>query len=753
MHGSHASSIEDTLRKVAEVENGDLEGIEDQLQAMLEDDDERQALLEKRGDDAQSCLDRLQMLADSPKISTQLRSTIFKMMIRLSRNSGCCPRCLAIHNVRMLGEHPVGFGGFGDVWKGTIGHTETAPIVCLKVLRVHLTSDVQASLKEYLREAIVWKQLKHPNLLPFLGIYYLDDTRQRICLVSPWMERGNLVQFLKDTPRESVDHLLLVNILITPDQRACIADFGLSRIADTNALRMTSSNSRMMMGTARWLAPELFNPNSTATKESDIYAFACVCYEIYTGLLPFHEFRHDPAVACQVQAGTRPSRSAALLEFPDVLWSILEKCWKPDLASRPSASAIMQDLTLMRTSPLTPSSAWNDSIANAVWSNLEHPTSIGNKPASLGSPPQPVSSDHENIDGQRPGPHTRWILDLLKKRKQKAEHSGSSGSHSDSSGSYASTTSSVLTRHFPNQFFILQSSSEDTLTHSASTGLWSGAGRDTERALDRAYRTSEEVFLIFAVKNSDTFWGYAKMAGSCKRNEGRFLIASRVHRDPSPLRRPALSSSTVPESLSVSAHANPEEPTTPLEKVLDQLDLPKTPTSPAPMTEDEASHTVTPTTPHPIYRGERHTAPDELGGQHTKLSIPIHPNQSSLDSAPARNVEYFPNKSFEEEVSLPDPELQDGLIVRTEEPKETESDEGRTPSQDDGFRVDWICTDRLPYSRTGHILNSRNRDRQVNLSEDDREVEPSTGQQIIDEWQRFIAEVRAGDRGRGNYVW
>ncbi|KAL0568702.1 Rho guanine nucleotide exchange factor [Marasmius crinis-equi] len=179
MHGNHASTLEDTVTKVVEMEDGDVGGSGGQLQAMFEDPDMRQAVLGKRGNEAEYWLDLLQV------------------------------------NVRKLGEHPVGGGGFGDVWKGTLGYSETAPIVCLKVVKVYLASDVQASLKEYLREAIVWKQLKHPNLLPFLGMFYLDGTRQRICLVSPWMEHGNLVHYLKDTPRESVDHLLLVYDIVS----------------------------------------------------------------------------------------------------------------------------------------------------------------------------------------------------------------------------------------------------------------------------------------------------------------------------------------------------------------------------------------------------------------------------------------------------------------------------------------------------------------------------------------------------------
>ena len=54
----------------------------------------------------------------------------------------------------------------------------------------------------------MWRQLKHPHILPFLGV---DDTtfRGRFCMVSPFMHMGNIVScaeyFLQigaDVPRE-----------------------------------------------------------------------------------------------------------------------------------------------------------------------------------------------------------------------------------------------------------------------------------------------------------------------------------------------------------------------------------------------------------------------------------------------------------------------------------------------------------------------------------------------------------------------
>lgn len=55
-------------------------------------------------------------------------------------------------------------------------------------------------VQEIAREAVIWRQLFHPNVLPFYGIYNLNDDPLRVCLISPWMENGNIVDFLKRVP-------------------------------------------------------------------------------------------------------------------------------------------------------------------------------------------------------------------------------------------------------------------------------------------------------------------------------------------------------------------------------------------------------------------------------------------------------------------------------------------------------------------------------------------------------------------------
>ena len=81
-----------------------------------------------------------------------------------------------------------------------------------------------------------------------------------------------------------------MNILVTESGKACLADFGLSNHVDAEMLTWTSeSSANHTGGTVRWKAPELFDPeneNSKPTKETDVYAFSCVCYEVCVIICP-----------------------------------------------------------------------------------------------------------------------------------------------------------------------------------------------------------------------------------------------------------------------------------------------------------------------------------------------------------------------------------------------------------------------------------------------------------------------------------
>ena len=57
------------------------------------------------------------------------------------------------------------------------------------------------------------------------------------------------------------------------------------------------------------------------------------------------------------------------------------------------------------------------------------------------------------------------------------------------------------------------------------------------------------------------------------------------------------------------------------------------------------------------------------------------------------------------------------------------------------FAVEWISTERLPFSRTRQFRNPWNRDREVKVSRDGTELEPTVGQRLLDEWSATTTKV------------
>ncbi|KAJ7745514.1 kinase-like domain-containing protein [Mycena olivaceomarginata] len=346
-----------------------------QINTLLSDRTAYKHFVSCRGMIAQQLLDLLQDLLDSfPELRS--RPLISKALLRLSGECGLHPTCFPLFGLEKVGPQVAG-GGFGDIFKGLVGGQSVA----VKSMRQFTDDDVRVSLKKLGREAVIWRQLSHSNLLPFFGLYVFDN---RPSLISPWMENGDLKKFLNNAPSDinrialimdvatgleylhsnNVVHgdLKTANILVTPSGSACIADFGLASIVDELSLKMTFSSCSGRAGTVRYQAPELLDNECSSHFGSDVYAFACVCYEILTGKIPFYEIPNEMAVAIKVINGARPSKPQVI--FPEYLWPLVDDCWRRKADERPTTAVILQRLrqpigeTINRSPP-----DWDDSYS------------------------------------------------------------------------------------------------------------------------------------------------------------------------------------------------------------------------------------------------------------------------------------------------------------------------------------------------------------------------------------------------------
>ena len=151
-------------------------------------------------------------LLDCSELVSLPRNDILAALLRLSRLSKLYPECLTITDLEWGDDDVLDSGSFFKVYKGR----SCNQAICLKVIKVNQKMQIKHLLKvslfgafsncnsltsqAFFREALLWGHLSHPNILPFYGIYHLEDKHGGISFVSPWMDNGNVTEYLKMHP-------------------------------------------------------------------------------------------------------------------------------------------------------------------------------------------------------------------------------------------------------------------------------------------------------------------------------------------------------------------------------------------------------------------------------------------------------------------------------------------------------------------------------------------------------------------------
>ncbi|MCW2798607.1 MAG: pknB [Aeromicrobium sp.] len=202
-------------------------------------------------------------------------------------------------NDRYLIRERIARGGMASVFQATDQRLDR--LVAIKVMHHGLGDDKQFT-ERFVREAKSAAKLNHPNVVSvfdqgmdaevtYLVMEYvpgrtLRDIMREESPMPPHRALELLEQILIALSAAHAAHIIHrdvkpENVLITPDGKVKVADFGLARAVSA----ATTATGGTLIGTVSYLAPEIV-VNEGADARSDIYACGAMLYEMLTGVKP-----------------------------------------------------------------------------------------------------------------------------------------------------------------------------------------------------------------------------------------------------------------------------------------------------------------------------------------------------------------------------------------------------------------------------------------------------------------------------------
>ncbi|XP_034866590.1 tyrosine-protein kinase ABL2 isoform X9 [Mirounga angustirostris] len=252
-------------------------------------------------------------------------------------------------------KHKLGGGQYGEVYVGV--WKKYSLTVAVKTLK-----EDTMEVEEFLKEAAVMKEIKHPNLVQLLGVCTLEPP---FYIVTEYMPYGNLLDYLRECSREEVTAVVLLymatqissameylekknfihrdlaarNCLVGENHVVKVADFGLSRL-------MTGDTYTAHAGAKfpiKWTAPESLAYNTFSIK-SDVWAFGVLLWEIATyGMSPYPGIDLSQ-VYDLLEKGYRMEQPEGC---PPKVYELMRACWKWSPADRPSFAETHQAFETM----------------------------------------------------------------------------------------------------------------------------------------------------------------------------------------------------------------------------------------------------------------------------------------------------------------------------------------------------------------------------------------------------------------------
>ena len=140
---------------------------------------------------------------------------------------------------------------------------------------------------------------------------------------------------------------LQANVVISKSGRAQVCDYGL--IPTISNPIFTIAATPGVAGFSRWLAPKIIGPPepsskpTAASKSADVFAFAMLAVEVFSGRVPFGGMENE-SVIVQIASGKRPIKppAAEQLGLSAEMWKFIEKCWSASPNKRPTIDEVVK---------------------------------------------------------------------------------------------------------------------------------------------------------------------------------------------------------------------------------------------------------------------------------------------------------------------------------------------------------------------------------------------------------------------------
>ena len=258
----------------------------------------------------------------------------------------------------------LGQGGMAKVHQGI--DRQLGRQVAIKVLAPPFDRD-REFVERFQREARAAAGLSHPNIVAVFDSGSDDGTHY---IVTELVEGETLADRLRrDGPMPQAEAVAVAvdiarallaaherglihrdikpgNVMLLPDARVKVVDFGIARAAGSDTL----TNTGVVLGSTAYLSPEQAS-GQPVDERADLYALGCVLYEMLTGRVPFSADTPIATMYRHVNEDPPPPSTFAPIpsELEDIVMRALEKDPKRRFASASELEAALLAVPLARS--------------------------------------------------------------------------------------------------------------------------------------------------------------------------------------------------------------------------------------------------------------------------------------------------------------------------------------------------------------------------------------------------------------------